>query len=809
MLHRMRGRNRRWPLWPAAAMLLVLTWNTGAAERSRSGSDLHTGGGDDSISPPLVIPRFSEAEVDIRLDGSLDDAVWARVPAYDRMTLVRPDRGGTGRYRTQTFIFYTERGLYVGAWNEQPSESLTPRLAGRDGWGTGDAYQVMIDSSGNGRYGYWFMVVLGGTLADGHLMPERRFSSNWDGPWAGETVITDDGWTVEMFLPWSMIDMPAVAEGERRMGLLVTRDLAAIHERWAWPGLSWTQPKFISAFQPITFEGVAPTQEISVFPYASHLTDIARDASERTVGIDVFWRPSTAFLLNAAVNPDFGQVEADDIIVNLSAYETFLQEKRLFFTENQEVFSGSIDFAPTLLHTRRIGSSVGSRHGGPDFEPGVFFDSHDTGKPVDLLFAAKGVGQIGNWRWGALGAAEDDTRLAFADGTGSADADGRNFGVMRWQRESTAGGGRRAIGWMATVADHPERRASSQGVDAHYSTMDAKWTWDGQLFVSDVPAGTGSGGLGVLQWAPRRGDSHVFRADYYGDQLDLNDLGYLWRNDYGGVAYSFDRRNQRAERFREVRTQFSTFADFNGDGRRIGTVFDAGRSWLFRDGEGAWVRANYRPGHWDDRNSRGNGDYRVGRTVSLQGGWSSDSSKRLFGNVAGSIQTESEGGWYRSLSFGAVWRPVDRITLAPVVSYTNRDAWILWQHDRYFEAFKTEQWSPRIQFDAFFTARQQLRVQVEWTGIKAIGARRLLIDDDGKLVGSGTPTERFSISRMTVQVRYRWQIAPLSDLFVVYNRNGSLFTPSIDREFSTLLADAFEDPQREALLVKVRYRFGK
>ncbi|MYJ76297.1 MAG: hypothetical protein F4089_14915, partial [Gammaproteobacteria bacterium] len=250
-------RSARRLLWSAVAAT-ALAGDLGAAERSMTGSVLHLGGGTDAVDEPLPIPRFSEAEAKVRLDGSLDDAIWTQVPAYDRMTLIRPDKGGTGRYRTQTLIFYTERGLYVGAWNEQPTDSLTPRLAGRDGWGTGDAYQVMIDSSGDGRYGYWFMVVLGGTLADGHLMPERRFSSNWDGPWRGETRETDDGWTVEMFLPWSMIDMPAVAEGERRMGLLVTRDLAAINERWAWPGLSWIQPRFISAFQPMVFEGVAP-----------------------------------------------------------------------------------------------------------------------------------------------------------------------------------------------------------------------------------------------------------------------------------------------------------------------------------------------------------------------------------------------------------------------------------------------------------------------------------------------------------------------------------------------------------------------
>ena len=84
-----------------------------------------------------------------------------------------------------------------------------------------------------------------------------------------------------------------------------------------------------------------------------------------------------------------------------------------------------------------------------------------------------------------------------------------------------------------------------------------------------------------------------------------------------------------------------------------------------------------------------------------------------------------------------------------------------------------------------------------------------MIDPNGNLVPSGIGTGRFAISRMTVQVRYRWQIAPLSDLFVVYNRNASLFESSTEQSFLDLLDDAFGEPQREAVLAKLRYRFGR
>ena len=170
--------------------------------------------------------------------------------------------------------------------------------------------------------------------------------------------------------------------------------------------------------------------------------------------------------------------------------------------------------------------------------------------------------------------------------------------------------------------------------------------------------------------------------------------------------------------------------------------------------------------------------------------------------------TLPEGGWFVNANAGATWRPVDRLSFSAGAFHANRDAWVLWQRGRELGAFAMEQWSPRARFDAFFTARQQLRVQAEWTAIKAQGDRRLRIDADGKLKPMPGEVEDFSIGRMTLQVRYRWQIAPLSDLFVVYNRNGSLYEAAAERSFADLFSDAYGDAQREAVLVKLRYRFG-
>ena len=187
--------------------------------------------------------------------------------------------------------------------------------------------------------------------------------------------------------------------GQRVMGLYTSRNLAYRNERWGWPGLPFTKAKFMSMFQPITFEGVNPRQQWAAYPYASSTFDAFADAVDAKAGLDFFWRPNSSLQLNATLNPDFGNVESDDVIVNLTAFETFFPEKRLFFQEGQEVFittqraeSFSRSQTLTLLHTRRIGGRAET----PDIPAGVSVDPIAFGQPTELLGAAKVSGQSGN-----------------------------------------------------------------------------------------------------------------------------------------------------------------------------------------------------------------------------------------------------------------------------------------------------------------------------------------------------------------------------------------------------------------------------
>ena len=793
----------------ASLLALVLPCASSAATAVETDRALPSPGA--HADAAIKLARRAAGEVQIQLDGKLDEAIWSELPVYDQMTITTPDTGEPAPFRTQTRLFYTERGLYVGAKLEQPPDTLKSRLAGRDAFINTDAFQILIDSSGKGLYGYWFQVKLGGSLADGTLLPERKFQNNWDGPWRGQSSKTADGWTAEMYLPWSMINMP-VTEGDKRlMGLLIVRDLGKRQETWSWPALPSTQPRFLSAFQPVELEQVAPRQDVSVFPYVAYTEDRIRDEGEGRVGADLFWRPSSAFFVSGTVNPDFGQVEADNVVVNLTAFETF-------FPENQDVFNttgSGYSSGTTLLHTRRIGSSVGSRRGSPDFGA-TPFEGFDISKPVDLVAAAKTVAQRGRSRFALLAAVEDDTRLAHAGAGGASKAPGRDFAVLRYQFEDGSTGGRRAIGWMGTYVRHPDRTAEAHVIDTHFQTADARWAADAEFMFSrvDDAAGTssGAGGIGNIKYVPKRGVQHLLQVEHHDDEIELNDLGFLRRNDFTSAFYEFWRRRQDYKKIRSTNWWLFVRGDVNGDGKLVNGFTTYHHGVTFNNNTGIAFTLHYNPKHRDDRNSRGNGTFSQPERHGLNLNWNSSASGRLSANGGVGYWKESFGGEQQFANAFFNYNPVDRISMTLGLGYVERDSWLIWQENANFSTFRSRQWSPRVGFGVFLTARQQLQLDLQWVGIKAAENQRYVVTGTGPLRRvdrpAGVAPSSFAISNLVLQLRYRWQIAPLSDLFVVYNRGGGVPGATVADGFGDLLGDAFSDPTQDALVLKLRYRFG-
>ena len=767
-----------------------------------------------SASETLNLARLPDA-VEVVIDGHLDETAWQELPAHDHFRTVSPTTLAPTSLPTQVRLFYTSEGLYLGATMRQDPATLVERLSSRDqGHLARDYFSFTLDTSGEGRYGFWFQLNLGDSISDGTILPEREYSRSWDGAWHGATARSEHGWTAEFFIPWSLLAMPE-ADGRRVIGFFASRNVAHLDERWAWPALTWSNPKFMSAFQPLSLEAVNPRQEYSVFPYASGTFDgIAGDTSSQ-IGADVFWRPSSDFQLTATLNPDFGNVEVDDVIVNLSAFETFYPEKRLFFQERQEVFVTSPraggwrrDGPLTLLHTRRIGGPPDV----PDLPPDLTVSDIELGRPSELLAAVKATGQSGRLRYGALGAFEEESALHGMMPNGETTKfhqDGRDFGALRFLYEQS-NGGYRALGWMSTATWHEYGAAHVHAVDGHLFTADGQWKADAQIMSSQTPAAeTGYGGFIDVDWTPRHGLTHSFALDHFDAALDINDLGYLRRNDL--TLYTYRMRLQRADLdwARDSFTGFSARRGYNGGNELVDASFNIWQEFRFPNLSEVEVRGGFQPTLFDDRNGYGAGSFRLDSRWEAGVEYESDSSRRFAYELGLRWREEPVGGDQLAYVGELTWRPTDRVTMQAAIDYVVRDGWLLYQGDRSFTAFETQEWLPSVNVDYFINAKHQFRMALQWVGIDASGAEFYELPRGRRALATAAESEAgdFTISELNFQLRYRWELAPMSDLFVVYTKNAQL-PSAVGESFTDLFADAFSDPLAEHLVVKLRYRFG-
>lgn len=768
--------------------------------------------------PLTSLSRFAESELDMNIDGRLDEGIWQRVPVWDHFRVIDPDTLREPVHRTEVRVFYTEAGLYVGVDAEQDPATLVRRLTARNEGVLRDNVSVTIDPGGRGRYGYWFTVALGGSVQDGTVVPERNYSSEWDGPWDGASAETETGWSAEYFLPWSMMAMPS-GGAEREIGFYVSRRVAYLDERWAIPAIPRTRSRFMSVLPKVQVETPDARQQISGFPYVSSVRNMEAGKQDLKVGADLYWRPAPDLQLAASLNPDFGTAEQDDLVVNLSATETFFSEKRQFFLEGQDLFASSPratgDFpnAPrmTLVNTRRIGAPP-TLPADPEV---AGYDRLEAQRLSELHGAVRASGQRGGLRYGALTAFEQDSTVTAFDGFGEShrvSIPGRNFAAARgaWDHQSDTGG-QWGLGSTLTRVEAPNGNSTVAAMDARLLSADAEWQVEGQVMRSDTPDATGAGGTLDLIYNPRQGVEHMLSADWLDTELDLNALGYLARNDLRMLRYRYLRTRSDLPHLREQRTRLRALQGWNSAGEQVTSTFIGERRWTTRNLHELQLYLVAWPERWDDRNSRGNGSFRIEDRYGINLRWASDSSRPLRLGMQADMRNENLGGLtWRGEGF-LEWRPRGDLSTRVDLLYRERNGWLLHQQGRDFTLFDSVEWRPGVSLDYFFSARQHLRVSMQWVGLKAEEAAFRRVDERGNLrarAPEGAPgADDFAISDLTLQVRYRWELAPLSDLFLLYSR-GAQLQETEGRDFSGLFRGAFSNPDQHEVALKLRYRLG-
>ena len=767
----------------------------------------------------LVLERHEN--VGVKIDGFLDESIWQRLSAYDEFVVLEPDTLMQPEHPTRVRVFYDADGLYFGVDMDQPVDRLITRLSGRDRRDIKrEQIGVTLDTSGEGRYGYWFGVHLGDSVMDGTVLPERKFSDEWDGAWRAATQQTPHGWSAEFYIPWGTVAMPVV-QGKRKLGIYMSRLVAYKDERYGWPTLPFTRPQFMSRMQALEVEGVDPRQQYSYYPFTAVTDDRFDDETRYRSGLDVLWRPSSSFQLSATVNPDFGAVESDDVVINLSATETFFPEKRLFFVEGQEIFVtspradtrtesvGRGGLPTTLINTRRIGGKPVS----PNVAALYSITDRELDQPVPLAAAMKVTGQSGRVRYGFMAASEDDFKFDAELNGNPVHVKGEpsDYGVARIFYEDAPGGAYKALGMISTAMLNDNREAMTHGLDAHYLSADGKLTFDGQLFLSDIrDEETGQGGFLDFEYNFRKGVKQRLGIEWADEHVNINDMGFLGRNSYRQIRTAHSRVTSDISWARQNEFDLRGFIQKNTNELLTGAGVFLSNRITFNNLDQFMVLASFFPEKYDDLNSFGNGAYRTEEQTFLGLSYDSDGSQAFSYGVGLGVEEEVLGGDTLISRISFAWRPNERFALNLKVRHFNRKGWLLHQEGVNMTGFDAEQWTPSISAEYFLNARQQLKFSLQWVGIKAKEKTFYRISSEpGDLIEVPKPpgpSDSFSLSQMALQLRYRWEIAPLSDIFVVYTRQVD--QGSALKSFSNTFSDGYENPVVNALTFKLRYRFG-
>ena len=455
-------------------------------------------------SRPAPPARAIERTGPIEIDGRLDEDAWSHAPAATGFVQREPVEGAPAEERTEVRILFDEGAVYVGARMYDPEpETIAAQLVRRDEEGQYDYLEVAFDPNLDRRTGYLFRVSAANVQRDEYLFDDSELDDAWDAVWTSAVQHDSLGWTAELRIPLSQMRYEASAV-EQSWGVNFVRRRVRSNERTHFALISRTQQGVVSQFARL--DGVRinrATQLLEFLPYALSRAYTAPSVSgdpffdgsdlDSRAGLDFRYGLGAQFTLDATINPDFGQVEADPAVINLTAFETRFEERRPFFVEDAQVFDFRLSAGQNLYYSRRIGRQP---HGRPPSNA-EFADIPDA---ATILAAVKVTGRTtgGLSAGGLVALTKEETGLASPGGTGATESfrvePRTGFGVFRLQQDFNDGTS--TIGAIATVLTRAlpsdgsfaflPRSTFSAGIDYEHQWGDRTWAVFGYVSASHV-----------------------------------------------------------------------------------------------------------------------------------------------------------------------------------------------------------------------------------------------------------------------------------------------------------------------------------
>jgi hypothetical protein len=799
----------------------------------------------------------------IVLDGELNDEGWQQAVPVTTFVQRDPLEGAAPSFKTEARVIYDSSAIYIGvrAFDTEPAR-IAGFLTRRDAGSASDWIQIYIDSYYDRRTAYQFGVNPLGVKQDAYWFNDGNNDSSWDAVWDVVVTRTAEGWQAEFRIPFSQLRFSGKGDGQ--LGFAITREVARLNETSTWPLLSKSASGWVSSFGTLTGVNIGTaSKRLELVPYtvAQVVTEPVQPGNPlqntpdpgASVGADLKYAVTPSLTLNATVNPDFGQVEADPAVVNLSAFETFFEEKRPFFIEG----SGTYQFECrdcNMFYSRRIGRTP---RGYPTLEAGGYAT---VPRNSTILGAAKLTGRVRDFSVGVLTAAtqEEQARAAFGDVRWSEVVEPRTFySVSRARREFSD---QSSLGFILTttnrslvesVAFLPES-AVTGGIDYDWR-IGKRWGLNGYWSGSNVsgsaeaisllqqsnvhsfqrpdaghveldPLATSlRGHSGNINFSKIAGEKTRMNVNigYLSPGFDVNDLGFQRRADQIPQNSWFQFRwNTPGKYKRNGNINFNQWSSHNFDGDRLSFGGNVNSHWTFQNQLSTGGGVNLNAENFDDRLTRG-GPGGYGR-ANVNGWHYVNTDSRRLVSVYSNFNFYYDGRSHNfSVSPGISLRPTAAFSAEVGVSYDSRLDDAQWVNTvtavdgtKHYVFGRLDQKTSSITARVNYTVTPDLSVQVYAqpfvsTGLygnfkELVNGRAADYDDRyAPYAYDGSPDFKVLSFRTTNVMR--WEYKPGSTLFVVWQQGREgLGTPSAFR-YGRDVGDVFATPSSNTFLVKLAY----
>ncbi len=803
--------SRVWPVSLLTSLAVLLMAQTANAGPSAAGAIANAAR---TPTPPAI-------------DGVLDEAAWQLAPATHSFTQKFPAEGSSPSEPTTLRILYDDDAIYVSFECVQTTSKVIERLTRRDRLVESDVVSIDLATRGDGKSAFEFWVNASGVMGDSVRWSDTELSPDWDENWEARTTVTKTGWTAEMRIPLRVLRFE-----ESDVASWHVQARRYVSERFETDELAYiprNQAGEVSHYGRLDgLTGIKPKNGLELRPFVIGRLR-RRDPGEDvvgsgtdfipTAGLDLRWHVSADLTLDATFNPDFAQVEADQVILNLSNYEFFYPEKRPFFLEGLDTFATPMQ----LVYTRRIGRAPAT----PELRDGEKLI--DTPAPATIYGAQKLVGQLGGGvTVGALSAlmAKSDVPVLTTDGR----TDKRvttpltAFHVLRLKKELSP---HATLGMITTAVTHAEQTgtyplldartalcpsgesvfsnarcfhdAIATGFDFRYRSPGGDYSLSAQAIGTRIvhgPARTladgtkigdgDTGGAATVTIAKEGGKHILWNATYDGHtrRVDYNDLGYMRRqNQHHAEAFVAYRTLEPYGPWLETWSSVAWAEKLSLDGKNLGRMTWVNSWWRLKNNWQMYMELHARPTRYDDREIGDGTSLERARYVGHEFAMNTDPRGRVQFRVWMQNEFLANGrSWAAEAALVVRALPQLDVELLPTLGYQTGEPRYVDQPgatEYRFGTLRAKSLGATLRATYTFAPRLSLQTYAQlfvasghYADFSAadVGAGARVHLDELRKTGAPTTNPDFKEAALNVNVVLRWEWTLGSTLYLVYTR---------------------------------------